>query len=111
MSNFLGAVHDTEGGDSGEVYYYMYNGEPIGGKNTLEDFQYDDVKMYDLVEGTDYNIDHKNKYINFTDSGVEKLGIGSDDETWTVLDPEGNPLETFESLEAAGAFASSNELE
>jgi len=108
----LGMGGDTEGGDSGEVYFYMYNGEPIGGKNTLEDFQYDDVKMYDLVEGTDYNIDHKNKYINFTDSGVEKLGMGggSDDETWTVLDPEGNTLETFESLEAAGAFASSSGL-
>ena len=96
---------DTEGGDSSERYYYVYNGNFCGG-NTLEDFQYE-VELYDLVEGTDYTIDHENKYINFTDSGVEKLGMsgGSDDETWTVM-YNGITVDTFESLEAAGAFAS-----
>ena len=97
------------GEEGGEVYYYyMHDGELIGGKSTLEDFP-SEVEHYGLVEGTDYTIDHENKYINFTDSGAEKLGMsgGSDDETWTVLDPEGNTLETFESIEAANAFASS----
>ena len=104
----VGMGGDTEGGDSGEVYYYTHNGELIGGKSTLEDFPYE-ADHYGLVEGTDYTIDYENKYIKFTDSGVEKLGMGggSDDETWTVLDPEGNTLETFESIEAANAFASS----
>lgn len=68
----VGMGGDTEGGDSGEVYYYMHDGELIGGKNTLEDFLYE-VELYDLVEGTDYTIDHENKHINFTDSGYAKL--------------------------------------
>ena len=63
---------DTEGGDSGEVYYYMHNGELYGGQNTLEDFLYE-VELYGLVEGTDYTIDHENMCINFTDSGCAKL--------------------------------------
>ena len=50
----------------------MHDGELIGGKNTLEDFLYE-VELYDLVEGTDYTIDHENKHINFTDSGYAKL--------------------------------------
>lgn len=66
------AMGDTEGGDSGEVYYYMHNGELYGGQNTLEDFYYE-VELYDLVEGTDYEIDHENMCINFTDSGCAKL--------------------------------------
>ena len=66
------AMDDTEGGDSGEVYYYMHNGELYGGQNTLEDFLYE-VELYDLVEGTDYEIDHENMCINFTDSGCAKL--------------------------------------
>lgn len=66
------AMGDTEGGDSGEVYYYMHNGELYGGQNTLEDFLYE-VELYDLVEGTDYEIDHENMCINFTDSGCAKL--------------------------------------
>lgn len=67
------AMGDTEGGDSSEVYYYyMHNGEVYGGGNTLEDFLYE-AELYDLVEGTDYTIDHENKYINFTDSGCAKL--------------------------------------
>ena len=61
------------GGDSGKVYYYKHNGELCGGKNTLEDFQYE-VEIYGLVEGTDYTIDHENMYIDFTDSGYAKLG-------------------------------------
>ena len=69
----VGIGGDTDGGDSGEVYYYKHNGELIGGKNTLEDFLYE-VELYDLVEGTDYTIDHENKYINFTYSGYAKLG-------------------------------------
>ncbi|MBQ8353867.1 MAG: hypothetical protein IJX32_04955 [Spirochaetaceae bacterium] len=102
---------DTEGGDSSETYYYMYNGNFCGG-NTLEDFQYE-VELYSLVEGTDYEIDHEDMLIIFTDAGAEKLGMGggSGEETWTILDPEGNTLKTFESLEAAGAFASSIGLE
>ena len=68
----VGIGGDTEGGDSGEVYYYMHNGELYGGQNTLEDFLYE-VELYDLVEGTDYEIDHENMCINFTDSGCAKL--------------------------------------
>ena len=104
-------VQALMGGGSGEeggevYYYYMHDGELIGGKSTLEDFP-SEVEHYGLVEGTDYTIDHENKYINFTDSGVEKLGMsgGSDDETWTVM-YNGITVDTFESLEAAGAFAS-----
>ena len=68
----VGMGGDTEGGDSGEVYYYMHNGELYGGQNTLEDFLYE-VELYNLVEGTDYEIDHENMCINFTDSGCAKL--------------------------------------
>ena len=100
----MGGGSEEEGGEV--YYYYMHDGELIGGKSTLEDFPYE-VEHYGLVEGTDYTIDHENKYINFTDSGVEKLGMsgGSDDETWTVM-YNGITVDTFESLEAAGAFAS-----
>ena len=55
------------------VYYYMHDGELIGGKNTLKNFLYE-VELYDLVEDTDYTIDHENKRINFTDSGMLKSG-------------------------------------
>lgn len=55
-------------------YYYMYNGEPSGGKSTLEDFPYE-AEHYGLEEGTDYTIDRENKCINFTDSGYAKVYI------------------------------------
>ncbi len=58
--------------DSGEIYYYMYNGELAGGKNTLEDFYYE-VELYGLVESEDYTIDYENKQINFTESGYNKI--------------------------------------
>ena len=68
----VGMGGDTEGGDSSEVYYYMYN-EVYFGKNTLEDFLYE-VELYGLVEGTDYTIDDENMCIIFTDSGMQKSG-------------------------------------
>ena len=65
-----------------------------------------------LLQGTDYTIDDVNWVITLTDAGAEKLGMGggSDNETWTVLDPEGNEVMTFESLEAAQAYAEENGL-
>ena len=74
-----------------------------------------------LLQGTDYTIDDVNWVITLTDAGAEKLGMGggSEDEegsgevtgeTWTVLDPEGNEVMTFESLEAAQAYAEENGL-
>ena len=72
MSAMGGGSEEDSGEGSGEIYWYMYNGELAGGKNTLEDFYYE-VELYGLVEIVDYTIDHKNKQINFTESGYNKI--------------------------------------
>lgn len=72
MSAMGGGSEEDSGEGSGEIYWYMYNGELAGGKNTLEDFYYE-VEIYGLVESEDYTIDYENKQINFTKSGYNKI--------------------------------------
>ena len=80
------------------------------------------VENFGFVEA-DYTKDDATKTITLTASGWEKveavMGGGSEDEegsgeltseTWTVLDPEGKEVMTFESLEAAQAYAEENGL-
>ena len=80
------------------------------------------VEFYGFEEA-DYTKDDATKTITLTASGFAKvqaaMGGGSEDEegsgevtgeTWTVLDPEGNEVMTFESLEAAQAYAEENGL-
>lgn len=66
-----GGSEEDSGEDSGEKYWYMYNGDYEGG-NTLEDFYYE-VGLYGLVESEDYTIDYENKLIYFTESGHNKM--------------------------------------
>ena len=79
------------------------------------------VEYFGFVEA-DYSKDDATKTITLTASGFAKvqaaMGGGSEEEggevtgeTWTVLDPEGNEVMSFPSLEAAGAFATENGLD
>ena len=79
------------------------------------------VEHFGFVEA-DYNKDDATKTVTLTASGWAKvqaaMGGGSEEEgsevtgeTWTVLDPEGNEVMSFPSLEAAGAFATENGLD
>lgn len=69
----------------------------------------------DLVVTDDYTVNSENQTIILTVSGWEKVQAamagGSDDETWTVLDPEGIPFTTFESYEEVQEYLEENELE
>lgn len=79
------------------------------------------VEFYGFEEA-DYTKDDATKTITLTASGFAKvqaaMGGGSEeegsgevtDETWTVLNPEGNEVMTFPSLEAAQAYAEENGL-
>ena len=75
-----------------------------------------------LDSDVDYTMDPENQTITLTADGWEKvqaaMGGGSEEEggevtgeTWTVLDPEGNEVMSFPSLEAADAFATENGLD
>ena len=85
----------------------------------LEFMLLDFYEFFGLVDG-DYTKDDAAKTITLTDSGWAKVqaAMGGDPEgdevtgdTWTALDPEGNTLMTFPSLEAAQAYAEENGLE
>ena len=79
------------------------------------------VEHFGFVEA-DYDKNDATKTVTLTASGWAKvqaaMGGGSEEEgsevtgeTWTVLDPEGNEVMSFPSLEAAGAFATENGLD
>ena len=79
------------------------------------------VEHFGFGEG-DFIQNDAEKTITLTESGWAKvqaaMGGGSEEEggevtgdTWTVLDPEGNEVMTFDSLEEAGAFATENGLD
>ena len=65
------------------------------------------VSSIGLEEDVDYTIDDATKTITLlTEDSLEKVNAA-----WTVLDPEGNFLMAFPSLDAASAFATENGLD
>ena len=76
------------------------------------------VEHFGFVEA-DFTKNDATKTVTLTDSGWAKvqaaMGGGSGGEvtgeTWTVLNPEGDEVMTFPSLEAASAFATENGLD
>lgn len=99
-----------------DVWTVYYDEEEL-----MKDFLYeieDYASSINLGEA-DYTKDDAAKTITLTASGWAKvqadMGGGSEDdevisETWTVVDSEGNEVMTFESLEAAQAYAETNGL-
>jgi len=95
------------GGEGGEVTSeIVYDGNIVRAFESL-DVADTFVSSIGLEEDVDYTIDDATKTITLlTEDSWEKVNAA-----WTVLDPEGNFLMAFPSLEAASAFATENGLD